>query len=151
MAFYDSTRRVLQWFNAELSEHMDLFVQPTAGLYVLVEKYHCDILTTSRVYKSTGDGRETILPPNAWNSHIVHRRVNHRATTHYMNCSNMYSFTSFEDFVTYIKLIHATKNTIPFLRYKEELQKEQLLKLVDTDIKPPARKKIRREKIYIST
>lgn len=150
MEFYNNSGRVLQWFGAELSEHMELYAEPSAGLYVLVEKYHCDIITTSRVYTNTCDGKESVLPPNAWNNPIVGWKVNRHLTTHFMNGRNTYTFSTFDDFLTYVKILHATRDTIPFFRYKQELTTEHLAKLVDADSVPPAPKRVRREKIYIS-
>lgn len=152
MYHYDGMDHVLCWFNAELSEHMELYVEPNTGAYVLMEKYHCDILTTSRVYVSPADGRERILPPNAWNSTLLCWKVNPCTTTHFMNGRNTYTFTTLVDLVTYLKIVHATKDTIPFLKYKRELQEEHLSKLVDADSRLPAMKTwIRKEKIYISS
>lgn len=142
---------LMRWFNAELSEHMDLYVEPRYGTCVLVERYHCDIVTTSRVYSSTLDNRECLLPPNSWNSATLGWKVDIRATTHSMNGRNTYAFAAFDDFVAYVSTVYATRRTIPFLRYKEDLRVEYLTRLSDADGAPPAAKRYKREKVYISS
>lgn len=149
--FYNDTARVLGWFNAELSDHVELYADPNRDVYVLFEKYHCDIITTSRVYKSPIDGRENVLPPNAWNSPVVGWTVDRRhETVHFTNGRNMYAFNGFEAFLQYVKIVHATRDTIPFLRYREDLRTEHISKLTDVDSKPSVTRGVRREKIYIS-
>lgn len=151
MDFYRNAAQVLRWFNDVLLEHMELYVEPTTGLYMLADRYHCDIVTTSRVYIDTTDGRQNILPPNAWYSPVVDWKVDRQLTAHYMNGRSTYTFDSFEGFLSYVKLVHATRDTIPFLKYKTALSEDHLSKLVDADSKPPAVQRIKRERIFISS
>lgn len=151
MDFYSRPGPVLRWFNATLSQHMDLYAAPDSGVYVLVEKYHCDIITTSRVYENPSDGRKCLLPPNAWNSPVVSWLVDRRATTYTSNGSNTWAFTTFDEFLNYVKLVHATRTTIPFLKYRKQLQTDHLFRLTDVDSKPPPAVRIKKEKVYIST
>lgn len=147
---YARNQVAAQWFNSTLLDYMDLYVDPTTRCYLLMEKYNCDILTTSRIYIDHSTGKRILLPPSAWKSSVINWKENRPAYSYSMNGCTMYEFETFEDFITYIRVVHATRETIPFLRITNYLEEESLARLVDADSDPPQRKTVKPCKVYIS-
>lgn len=151
MEFYRTVKNVIEWFNAVLAQHMELYVDTVSSTFVLVEKYNCDILTTSRVYTDSRNGNRVLLPPNAWDDPIVNWNVDPSTETTYVtNACNMYSFDTFDTLITYLKTLHATKSRVPFFNINALLEEEHLARLTDVDSSPPRPKRSNRTKVYIS-
>ncbi|KAG8314668.1 hypothetical protein J6590_087506 [Homalodisca vitripennis] len=147
---YD-THTTVRWFNSKLLGYMDLYVETGTGVYVLVEKFNCDILATSRIYTRITGGEKILMPPNAWKNPVVRwKETPGKVATYDTNASNMYAFEGFDDFLSYIKTVRATRNTIPFFDIDDRLRADQLSRLVDADSAPPEQKTFKRTKIYIS-
>lgn len=150
MNLYRNNRYVVDWFNSELLQYMDFYVETGSKTYVLVEKYNCDILTTSRIYTCPNGSKKILLPPNSWNSPLVVWKMDFDRIRFETNACNMYAFDTFEECMTYVKVLHATRDTVPFFYMKESLEEDHISKLVDVDCDPPEKKRFKRSKIYIS-
>jgi len=146
--FFTGVGPCLRWFNSELHDYMDLYVDSGSGAYILVEKYNCDIIATSRIYE--GIGTTKLLPPNAWDHSTVKWNVHSDSRKYQTNACSLYTFNTFQDFVAYIKVLYATKDSIPFFQLQQQLQEERLARLVDADSEPPPKMKYYIKKIYIS-
>lgn len=148
--FYKHTRFIIQWFNSELSRCMDLYVETDTRSYVLTENYHCNILTTSRIYIDTTSGEKRLLPPYAWNSRFVNWKVAQDKLSYVVNACNMYAFDTFDEFVVYLKLVHAMQDRIPLFSVNPYMREESLTNFIDTDSEPAPPKRYKTQKIYIS-
>lgn len=141
---------VIQWFNTDLSKYMETYYEAASSTFVLVEKYNCDILTTSRIYTNKINGDKMLLPPNAWFSPLITWNVDEKDTTYETNACNMYAFNTFRDLVNYLKMVHALQQSIPFFNINARMESERLDKHTDVDYEPPPPKRTRRTKVYIS-
>lgn len=146
-----SDRFVVRWFNEELSQHMELYVATPSKTYVLTENHCCDIIATSRVYIEAKSGVKRLLPPYAWKSPKIRWNVERSAASHFTNACNMYRFETFDELLAYLKILHATKDGVPFFRLQKQLADERLSSLANADRAPPQRKRPRREKVYVSS
>lgn len=150
MEFYRDNKSVIQWFNAEMSKYMETYYEVGSATCVLVEKYNCDILTTSRIYTNKINGDKMLLPPNAWSSPLVAWNVDRNDTTYETNACNMYAFNTFRDLVNYLQMVHALQHSIPFFNINARMETERLERLIDADYEPPPPKRSKRTKVYIS-
>lgn len=151
----EDARSIVRWYHVNLAECMELYAVTSndgrnSTSYMLVENYCCNIVTTSRIYIDPKSGRELLMPPNAWISPFVTWKVDRESTNYRVNACNTYTFENFRDFIVYIGIVRATKDTVPFLTLRDQLREEAVAKLIDADIEPPPTTRIKRQKIYIS-
>ena len=139
---------IVAWFNSELQEYMDMYCDKHRGSYVLVEKYHCDILSTSRVYTNPISSSKILLPPNSWNGpHVQWKSTCNRFI---QNACSLFSFDSLESLFIYLKLLHASRENVPFFQLQKQMLGDRMFRLVDADCENPQRKLFKLHKIYIS-